>query len=80
MAAKAFRGQVLFSDVMIAPASAFPSGDAMVTALQRLKRSSVEGTGGFWRLHVVAFPNPVPTGGTYRLLAKDTTEGQPHKR
>jgi hypothetical protein len=80
VAAKAFRGQVLFSDVMIAPASAFPSGDAMVTALQRLKRSSVEGTGGFWRLHVVAFPSPVPTGGTYRLLATDTTEGQPHKQ
>lgn len=79
-AAKAFRGQVLFSDVMIAPASAFPSGDAMVGALQRLKRTSVQGTDGFWRLHAVAFPNPVPAGGSYRLLATDTTEGHPHKQ
>ena len=80
VAAKTFRGQVLFSDVLIAPASAFPSGDAMVTALQRLKRSSVQGTDGFWRVHAVAFPSPVPTGGSYRLLATDTTAGQPRKQ
>ncbi len=34
-AAKTFRGQVILSDVMIAPAAAFTSGDAMVGALQR---------------------------------------------
>lgn len=80
VAAKTFRGQVLFSDVMIAPASAFPSGDAMVGALQRLKRSSVQGTDGFWRLHAVAFPSPLPPGGTYRLRATDTTSGKDRKQ
>jgi hypothetical protein len=80
VAAQAFRGQVLFSDVMIAPASAFPSGDALVGALQRLKREKVQGTDGFWRLHAVAFPSPVPPTGSYRLRATDTTAGQRHKR
>ena len=75
-AAKAFRGQVILSDVMIAPAAAFPSGDAMVGALQRLKRSTVYGADGFWRLHMVAFPSPAPAGGTYRLRATDTTDAQ----
>ena len=73
-AAKTFRGQVILSDVMIAPASAFTSGDAMVGALQRLKRSTVHGADGFWRLHMVAFPSPAPAGGTYRLRATDTTD------
>jgi len=78
-AARAFRGQVILSDVMIAPASAFPSGDAMVGALQRLKRSTVHGVDGFWRLHMVAFPSPLPEGGTYRLRATDTTDGKHSK-
>lgn len=78
-AAKAFRGQVILSDVMIAPASAFTSGDAMVSALHRLKRTTVQGVDGFWRLHMVAFPSPVPAGGTYRLRATDTAEGKQHK-
>ncbi len=79
LAAKTFRGQVLFSDVLIAPAAAFPSGDALVAALQRLKRSSVQGTDGFWRLHAVAFPSPVPTTASIELRATDTTEGSPRK-
>ena len=79
LAAKTFRGQVLFSDVLIAPASAFPPGDAMVGALQRLKRSAVQGTDGFWRLHAVAFPSPLPPGGSYRLRATDTTPGKDRK-
>jgi hypothetical protein len=65
---------------MIAPASAFPSGDAMVGALQRLKRSTVNGTDGFWRLHMVAFPSSLPPAGTYRLRATDTTDGKQRKR
>jgi hypothetical protein len=80
VAAKAFRGQVVFSDVMIAPASEFPSGDALVGALQRLKRSTVQGTGGFWRLHMVAFPSPIPPGGTFRLRATDTTNPKERKQ
>ncbi|MES1166162.1 MAG: hypothetical protein ABUR63_10410 [Verrucomicrobiota bacterium] len=78
-AAKAFRGQVILSDVMIAPAAAFPSGDAMVGALQRLKRTTVHGVDGFWRLHMVAFPSPVPAGGTFRLRATDTADGKQPK-
>jgi len=78
-AAKTFRGQVILSDVMIAPASAFTSGDAMVGALQRLKRSTVHGTDGFWRLHMIAFPSPAPAGGTYRLRATDTADGKQRK-
>jgi len=80
VAAKTFRGQVVFSDVLIAPVSAFPSGDALVGALQRLKRSAVQGTDGFWRLHMVAFPSPVPPGGTYRLRATDTTNPKERKQ
>ncbi len=80
VAAKAFRGQVLFSDVLIAPASAFPSGDALVGALQRLKRSSVQGTDGFWRLHAVAFPSPLPASTAIQLRATDTTDGKQRKQ
>jgi hypothetical protein len=80
VAAKTFRGQVVFSDVLIAPAADFPSGDAMVGALQRLKRSTVQGTEGFWRMHMVAFPSPVPPGGTYRLRATDTTNPKARKQ
>ena len=78
-AAKTFRGQVILSDVMIAPASAFQSGDAMVGALQRLKRSTVHGADGFWRLHMIAFPSPSPAGATYRLRATDTTDTKERK-
>jgi hypothetical protein len=80
VAAKTFRGQVVFSDVLIAPAAEFPSGDALVGALQRLKRSAVQGTDGFWRLHMVAFPSPVPSSGTYRLRATDTTNPKERKQ
>lgn len=78
-AAKTFRGQVILSDVMIAPAAAFTSGDAMVGALQRLKRTTVHGVDGFWRLHMIAFPSPVPADGTYRLRATDTSDGKQRK-
>jgi hypothetical protein len=80
LAAKTFRGQVVFSDILIAPASEFPSGDALVGALHRLRRNSVEGTDGFWRLHMVAFPSPVPPSGTYRLRATDTTNPKERKQ
>ncbi|HVT07085.1 MAG TPA: hypothetical protein VHO67_06490 [Polyangia bacterium] len=78
-AAKTFRGQVILSDVMIAPAAAFTSGDAMVGALQRLKRSTVHGVDGFWRLHMIAFPSPAQAGVTYRLRATDTADGKQSK-
>ena len=69
-----FHGQVLFSDIMIASPAQFPSDAAMSEALRRLKRTTVEGTDGFWRLHMVAFLEPPPQGTSFRLRATDVTD------
>jgi hypothetical protein len=69
-----FHGQVLFSDIMIASPAQFPSDAAMSEALRRLKRTTVEGTDGFWRLHMVAFLEPPPQGTAFRLRATDVTD------
>jgi hypothetical protein len=69
-----FHGQVVFSDVLIAAPSAFPSPSAMTEALRRLKRTTVEGADGFWRLHMVAFLDPAPTTASFRLRATDVTD------
>jgi hypothetical protein len=69
-----FHGQVVFSDVLIAPAAEFPSATAMTDALKRLKRTTVEGVGGFWRLHMVAFLEPAPASGAFQLRATDVTD------
>jgi hypothetical protein len=69
-----FRGQVVFSDVLIAAPSEFASPSAMTEALQRLKRTTVEGADGFWRLHMVAFLEPAPKAGSFRLRATDVTD------
>ncbi|HEY4394600.1 MAG TPA: hypothetical protein VGP64_11075 [Polyangia bacterium] len=69
-----FQGQVVFSDVLIAPAAQFPSPAAMTDALKRLKRTTVEGAGGFWRLHMVAFLDPAPRNGAFQLRATDVTD------
>jgi hypothetical protein len=69
-----FHGQVLFSDIMIASPAQFPSDAAMSEALRRLKRTTVEGTDGFWRLHMVAFLEPAPQGTSFRLRATDVTD------
>ena len=69
-----FHGQVLFSDIMIASPAQFPSDSAMSEALRRLKRTTVEGTDGFWRLHMVAFLEPAPQGSSFRLRATDVTD------
>jgi hypothetical protein len=69
-----FHGQVVFSDVLIAPAAQFPSPAAMTDALRRLKRTTVEGAGGFWRLHMVAFLDPPPEGSAFQLRATDVTD------
>ena len=69
-----FHGQVVFSDVLIAPAAQFPSAAAMTDALKRLKRTTVEGVGGFWRLHMVAFLEPAAKGGAFQLRATDVTD------
>jgi len=69
-----FHGQVVFSDVLIAPAAQFPSPTAMTDALKRLKRTTVEGVGGFWRLHMLAFLDPAPASGAFQLRATDVTD------
>lgn len=69
-----FHGQVVFSDVLIAPAAQFHSPAAMTDALKRLKRTTVEGVGGFWRLHLVAFLDPAPASGAFQLRATDVTD------
>jgi hypothetical protein len=69
-----FHGQVVFSDIMIASPAQFPSDAAMSEALHRLKRTTVEGADGFWRLHMVAFLEPPPQGNSFRLRATDVTD------
>ena len=69
-----FHGQVVFSDIMIASPAQFPSDAAMNEALHRLKRTTVEGADGFWRLHMVAFLEPAPRVTSFRLRATDVTD------
>ena len=69
-----FHGQVVFSDIMIAAPAQFPSDAAMSDALRRLKRTTVEGADGFWRLHMVAFLEPAPRVTSFRLRATDVTD------
>jgi len=69
-----FHGQVVFSDVLIASPAQFPSDAAMSEALRRLKRTTVEGADGFWRLHMVAFLEPAPQVTSFRLRATDVTD------
>ena len=69
-----FHGQVVFSDIMIASPAQFPSDTAMSEALRRLKRTTVEGAEGFWRLHMVAFLDPAPRIASFRLRATDVTD------
>jgi hypothetical protein len=71
---QAFHGQVVISDILIAPVDAFQSGATMVAALRRAERTAVGGRDGFWRLHAVAFLDPAAPSGTLRLRASDVTE------
>jgi hypothetical protein len=71
---RAFRGRVTFSEVALAPESAFDSPATMAAALQRIQRSAVEQNAGFWRLHVLAFlDRPAATSGLV-LRATDVTD------
>jgi len=73
---KQFHGKLVFSDILIAQPAQFQSGDQMVEALNRLKRTAVQGTDGFWRMHMVAFLDPVPQTTNFRLRATDVTRPQ----
>jgi len=72
-----FRGRVVVSDYMIAPAASFPSPEVMVAALRRLERATIEAAAaGFWRMHLYAFLDRVPDGDGLRLLAIDVTDAR----
>jgi hypothetical protein len=66
-----FRGQVVVSDVLLAPK--FGSDELMILNLHRLKRTVVKEANGFWRLHFVAFLDPAAEGDTMVLVARDLT-------
>src|SRR3954447_640947 len=76
-----FAGKVVVSDVLIAPASEFPSEGSRIAALRRFERTAVDGTGGFWRFHFVAFlTEPAPATGTLKVVATDVTEARHRDR
>jgi hypothetical protein len=70
----AFRGRVVFSDVLIAPPEDFASAASMVAALRRLDQSVVGANDGFWRFHFVAFLSPAPAADVVRIVATDVTQ------
>jgi len=71
-----FRGRVVVSDYVIAPAASFPSPDVMVAALRRLERATIEARDGFWRMHLYAFLDRTPDADGLRLLAIDVTDAR----
>ena len=71
-----FRGRVVVSDFMIAPAASFPSPAVMVAALRRMERTTIKMSAGFWRLHLYAFLDRAPEGDSLRLLAIDVTDAR----
>ena len=68
---RTFRGRVVFSDIAPAPAYNFPSGQARTVALQRIGRSEIDQTDGFWRIHMVVFLERPATTDTLLLRAFD---------
>jgi hypothetical protein len=75
----AFRGKVVFSDVLIAPAESFPSPQIMAVALRRLEHPVVGGRDGFWRFHFVAFMDPAPDTAALKVAVTDVTQPK-HRR
>lgn len=66
-----FKGQVVVSDVLLAPS--FDSDQTMIAALNRVKCTQIAETHGFWRLHMVAFLDRAVDGETARVVARDVT-------
>ncbi len=71
MAWSQFRGQIVISDVLLAPD--FGSDRVMVTSLNRMRRSVVDEVSGFWRLHLVAFLDAPAAGEMWHVVARDIT-------
>lgn len=76
---RAFKGQVVVSDVLLAPS--FDSDQELITTLHRVRCSTVTATYDFWRLHLIAFLDPVPDEGTETALvvARDVTAPKERK-
>jgi hypothetical protein len=66
-----FRGQIVISDVLLAPD--FGSDRVMITSLNRMRRSVVQEVTGFWRLHLMAFLDEPAAGETLHVVARDLT-------
>jgi hypothetical protein len=73
-----FRGQVVISDVLLAPD--FGSDRVMVTSLNRMRRSAVDEVSGFWRLHLVAFLDTPAAGEMLHVVARDITAPEDRDR
>jgi hypothetical protein len=66
-----FRGQIVISDVLLAPD--FGSDRVMITSLNRMRRTVVQEVTGFWRLHLVAFLDEPAAGEMLHVVARDLT-------
>ncbi len=73
-----FRGQIVFSDVLLA--SDFGSDRVMITSLNRMRRSVVQEVSGFWRLHLVAFLDTPAAGEMLHVVARDLTAPEDRAR
>jgi hypothetical protein len=66
-----FRGQIVISDVLLAPN--FGSDRVMITSLNRMRRDVVQEVTGFWRLHLVAFLDEPAAGEMLHVVTRDLT-------
>lgn len=66
-----FRGQIVISDVLLAPD--FGSDRVMITSLNRMRRTVVQEVTGFWRLHMVAFLDEPAAGEMLHVVTRDLT-------
>lgn len=73
-----FRGQIVFSDVLLAPD--FGSDRVMITSLNRMRRSTVQEVTGFWRMHFVAFLDEPAAGEMLHVVARDVTAPEDRDR
>jgi hypothetical protein len=73
-----FRGQVVISDVLLAPA--FGSDRVMITSLNRMRRTEVQEVTGFWRMHLVAFLDTPAAGEMLYVVARDLTGAEDRDR
>jgi len=64
-----FRGQIVISDVLLAPD--FGSDRVMITSLNRMRRDVVQEVTGFWRLHLVAFLDEPAAGEMLHVVTRD---------